>query len=106
MTMAKRKRCTHCKKAPALRLKALCGVCEMVLDGDIPGGHAPSGWPMVSRAAAVHPNEIPAAMEHDQKAGVPTSYDRRGRPIFTDRGHRKRYLRSWGMHDQEGTYGD
>ena len=100
----KRRKCPTCKGK--LNLIGECHLCEMFSTGATPGGHAPSGWPMVSRAAAVHPNEIPAAMEHDQKAGVPTSYDRRGRPIFTDRGHRKRYLRSWGMHDQEGTYGD
>ena len=102
------KKCSRCRKALALRLKALCGICELVLNGGGPDGHRPSCWPMTSIAAAVgtNPKELAAVREIDRKAGVPTDYDGRGRPILRDRAHRKRYLRAHGMHDQDGGYGD
>ena len=101
-----RKKCRACGKAPAMRLREVCGICELIETCTPPGGHAASGWPLVSRAAAVHPDEIPEAVERDRKAGVPTEYDARGNVIFRDRGHRKRYLRAHGMRDNDAGYGD
>jgi hypothetical protein len=106
--MAKRRKCSHCKKAPALRLKELCGCCEMILDGAFPDGHRPACWPMTSVALAVGTSlkELKAAHEIDRKAGVPTDYDHRGRPILRDRAHRKAYCRAHGAVDYDGGYGD
>jgi len=72
------------------------------------GGMRPSrsGWPLASEAMAVHPDQIPEAREHDRRHGVPTDYDRLGRPIFTSREHRKRYARSYGWRDYDGGDGD
>jgi hypothetical protein len=86
-----------------------CKLCPMFATGETPGGHLPANWTAGatrSEAAAVHPDQVPEAMARDKKHGVPTEYDRAGRPIFTDRGHRKKYLRSYGYHDKRGGYGD
>lgn len=69
-------------------------------------GQTPGIWPMCSEAMGIHPSQIAEAMERDRKAGVPTSYTPDGRPILLGRGHRKAYLRSYGMHDKQGGYGD
>lgn len=70
------------------------------------GGQLPGCWPMASEGMAVHPEQIKDAMERDHKQGVPTNYDGEGRPVFRDRDHRKRYLRSYAVHDNNGGYGD
>jgi hypothetical protein len=86
-----------------------CKLCVMFASGETPGGHLPACWAagaMKSEAMAVHPDQVPEAMARDKRHGVPTEYTRDGRPIFTDRGHRKAYLRSYGVHDKRGGYGD
>ena len=83
-----------------------CLLCELFAEYLPPGGQLPTTWPMTSEAAAVSADQVPAAMERDKKAGVPTQYDKTGRPVFTDRGHRKAYLRSHGYRDNSGGYGD
>ena len=55
---------------------------------------------------AVHPSQV-AEAEADAKAkGVPTSFLGDGRPVFTSRGHRREYLKAYGVHDNQGGYGD
>lgn len=63
-------------------------------------------WPIVSDAAAIHPDQIPEAREYDRQHGVPTEYTRDGQPVFTDRAHRKAYCEAHGLYDRNGGYGD
>lgn len=71
-----------------------------------PGGHLPACWPMRSEALAVHPEEREQAIADAKKAGVPTYFDRHGRPVFESAGHRKRYCEQFGYFDRNGGYGD
>lgn len=61
-----------------------------------------SGWPIHSMAAAVAKTQINEATEHARSRGVPTDFDAKGRPILTSPSHRRAYLRSRGMHDEDG----
>lgn len=74
--------------------------------GEPLAAHLPGCWPMPSDALAVHPSRIEEAMEDAKKKGVPTTFDAEGRAILTDRGHRKKYLKAYGYHDNHGGYGD
>lgn len=69
-------------------------------------GMRSSTWPMVSEGMAVHESQIEEAKEHARKHGVPTDFDRLGRPILTGPMHRKRYAESRGFHDNNAGYGD
>lgn len=62
--------------------------------------------PLLSDAAAVHPEQIPEARADSVRRGVPTDFAPDGRAIFTSRSHRKRYCRAIGLHDNDGGYGD
>lgn len=65
------------------------------------------GWkPIASEACAVHPRRRKEAIESAIKKGVPTEFNFKGQPIFTSRSHRKQYLKAYGMHDNDGSYGD
>jgi hypothetical protein len=68
--------------------------------------HMSSNWPMKSEAAAVHPSQIGEATEFYRNKGVPTSFDRLGRPVLESRAHRKAFLRASGLHDRDGGVGD
>lgn len=81
-------------------------IVERVFDGYPVGGHQPGCWPMTSEAAGVSPEQIPEAMEHDRKMGVPTSYTKDGMAVYTDRRHRAKHLKAIGMVDRNGGYGD
>lgn len=59
-----------------------------------------------SDALGVHPKQITEARESAIKKGVPTEFDKKGRPIFTSRLHRKRYCEAYGYFDRDGGYGD
>lgn len=76
------------------------------LELGVPLGHLPDAWPMTSEAAAVRADQIPQAVAKAKRLGVPTRYTADGKPIFTDRGHRKRYLKAHGLRDNSGGYGD
>lgn len=65
-----------------------------------------SAWPLVSDALAVHPDQIPEAIESAKRKGVPTEFDKMGRPIFTSRAHRKSYCEKYHFFDRNGGYGD
>jgi hypothetical protein len=62
------------------------------------------GWPMVSTAAGVHPDEVPKMQEIDRKAGIKTQYTADGDPIFRSPGHRKKYLKTHKLIDRSGYY--
>lgn len=79
---------------------------------DYPAEYAPrrssgdDAWPIHSEAAAVNPEDVPAAMADAKAHGVPTSFDRHGRPVLRTREHRRQYLKSVGMFDRDAGYGD
>ena len=64
------------------------------------------GWPMLSDAMAVHPDQIQETREHAARHGVPTDFVPDGRPILLSRNHRKRYGELIGQYDRNGGYGD
>ena len=63
-------------------------------------------WPLISTAAGVSPDEVPEMMEFDKAHGVPTQYTPDGDPIFTSKGHRKKYCSAHGLYDRSAGYGD
>ena len=66
----------------------------------------PGNWPMESYAAGIAPEEIPEFSKFDKEHGVPTHYSEDGDPIFTDKAHRKKYLRAHEMYDRNAGYSD
>ncbi len=62
--------------------------------------------PIESTALAVKPSQIAEAKAIAESRGVPTDFTPDGRPILRTRAHRKAYLRSRGMFDRSGGYGD
>ncbi len=92
------KRCKECGFLPCR--------CEDLRAGYMGNGHLPACWPQKSEALAVHPDQIGEATEVARQKGVPTEHDPQGRPIFTDRNHRKRYCAAFGYFDRGAGYGD
>jgi putative FmdB family regulatory protein len=86
-----------------------CEICGakmgrlLVFAGKSRGGN---GYPMASYAVGIGACEVPAQMIIDKKAGVPTNYTKDGDPIFTSRGHRKKYLKHVGFHDRNSFDGN
>lgn len=81
--------------APAMRLKDVCGICELLHgDGTVPLSQLPGCWPKVSRSMAVSKRQRVRAMELDAQKGVPTEYTQKGEPIFTGPGHMKQWLKA------------
>jgi len=66
----------------------------------------PGNYPMASYAVGVGASQVPEQREADRKAGVPTEYTSDGDPIFTSRGHRKKYLKHVGFHDRNSYDGN
>lgn len=64
------------------------------------------GWPLHSDSAGVHPAQRQEAYDDSVRNGVPTVFDELGRAVFTDRAHRRRYLRTYKLRDLDGAYGD
>jgi len=70
-------------------------------------GSSLCGWkPIHSEAMAYHPKQVKEAEEHFRKLGIPTEIDRLGRPVLTSRSHRRKVMKSQGLHDNSGGYGD
>ena len=93
------------------RTPELCDADAFVLQRDLRAEqcgyrHTPGAWPLLSDAAGVAPHQIPEAIEHARKKGVPTDFTPDGRAILTSREHRKRYCESIGLYDRSGGYGD
>ena len=101
----KRRKCAKCKGR--LNLIGECLLCPMFEAAQPPGGPKPVGWPHVSYTMAVgtNPKELAAAREIDRQAGVKTEYDSRGRPIFTDPTHQRRYAKAHGAYDYDSGLG-
>ena len=63
--------------------------------------------PVESVGLAVVPKRIKDAEAYCAKHGVPTDFtSKRGVPILKDRAHRKKVLKLFKMHDNEGGIGD
>ncbi len=68
--------------------------------------HMAASYNLRSEALAVAKEQIPEAAEFAKKRGVPTAFDQIGRPIFTSRDHRRKYMKIHGHFDKDGGYGD
>jgi hypothetical protein len=68
--------------------------------------HCSGTYPFASYAAGVSPSQVPQMKILDRANGVPTEYTGGGDPIFTSKGHRKRYLETHNMHDRNAGYSD
>ena len=89
----------------------LCNVDASVMHRDLcaeQGGyaHKPGAWPLLSDAAGVAEHQVPEAVEHSRRIGIPTDFTPDGRAIFTSRQHRKKYCEAIGLYDRSGGYGD
>lgn len=88
----------------------VCHVCGRMMSRDICSGLVSvetdwsPGMEIHSQAMAVHPDQINEAMAHDRKLGAPVHYDRAGRPVFTSKAQRRRFIRAHGVTDQAGYY--
>jgi hypothetical protein len=65
-----------------------------------------SSNPKLSEALAVHPDQVPEAVEDAKRKGVPTRFEADGRPVITSRAHQKAYLKAYGFHNRDGGFGD
>lgn len=94
------KRCKTCQFLPCR--------CADLASRQPPRGHTSGCWPMKSDAMAVHPDDIPAALERNKRHGVAgVTYDPKdGRAILADRGARRDLMKLEGVHDKNGGYGD
>jgi len=59
---------------------------------------------IVSEGAAVHPKDRKRAEEIATQHGVPTHFDREGRPVFNSLRHQTKYLRTIGLHNNDGIH--
>lgn len=69
-------------------------------------GNRPWGKRIKSIALAVHPDQVEEATKDAVARGVPTEFTADGRPILTDRNHRKQYMKAYGYFDRDAGYGD
>jgi len=60
----------------------------------------------LSDGLAVHPDQVQEAEESAKKRGVPTEFQRDGRPVMRSRAHQKAYLKAYGFHNRDGGFGD
>lgn len=106
--MNRKKTCPKCHGT--LRVSGGCNICEILQAGAesnvVSGGTQTTGWPLYSEAAGVHPKKVKAQEAIDRRLGVPTTYTKDGRCVFTDRGHRKKWLKAHKLRDNSGGYGD
>jgi hypothetical protein len=70
--------------------------------GDVPGGTSTKGWPMVSVALAVHPDQVAEANERNKRHGVHARYRPDGKCVIPDAADRKRLLKVEGFFDRDG----
>lgn len=109
--------CEHCgrKTKSQAGVPDECEHCGEVFGGKLKEMFVPSiqtsksrGWPMLSDAVGVHPDQIPEARRVAREQGVPTDFNEDGRVVFRSRAHRKKYIERCvpGVHDLDGGYGD
>lgn len=81
-------------------------VDQLLKNGSVLPAHTKTCWPMVSEAAAVHPEQIAEATAHNKRMGDGVQYTVGGEAIFTSRGQRKEHLKNIGLHDKHAGYSD
>ena len=54
----------------------------------------PARWPKTSNSMAVHPTQVQEAQKVAAEKGCPTEYTKRGKPIFRDKQHMRKYLKA------------
>ena len=96
----------QCDKCGAELQKGKCLVCEMLATGETPGGTTTAGWPIVSKAMAVHRLQAAEANAEMKKHNIGVKFDNAGNAHIPDRGERKRACKVLGMKDNDGGYGD
>ena len=65
------------------------------------GTEAPSHWPIVSDALAVHPDQVEEARASAEAHGVPTEVMPDGRIVIRSREHQFRYCRAYGFYNRD-----
>lgn len=97
-----------CRSCGGNRSKDRCLLCELFVSGLGYAGVEMErhNKPKACVALAVHPSQVPEAVESARRKGVPTDFTPQGRPLFTSRAHQKRYLKAYGYHNRDGGYGD
>ena len=76
-------------------------------DQEIGDGSALLGFkPIHSDALGYHPSQIAEAHEYLAKKGVDCEIDSKGRPVFTSRQQRAKFLKATGYFDRDAGYGD
>jgi hypothetical protein len=98
----KRKTCKTCKGKPRWYRCWFCDEANLAAQ-QTPD---PSGWPVISDAMAVFPDQVPAERAEAYRRGVPTEFTPKGQPIFASAGHRAAYCRAMGAVDRNGGYRD
>ena len=64
------------------------------------GVPAKSGWPMECLASGVAPQQAGELRDHFKKSGIKTEVSKDGNPIYRDKSHRDKALKSRGFHDK------
>lgn len=62
--------------------------------------------PIESMAAQCHPKQVEEYRESLHKKGICVDVTPDGKPVFTNSRQRKKFLKSQGLHDNNGGYGD
>lgn len=77
-------------------------------DDSLPGKRTGriAAWPLVSTAAGIDPEDIPAAKDYLAQHGVRTEFTPAGDPVFRDRRHRYEHCKAVGLVDRDGGFGD
>lgn len=60
-----------------------------------PGAPNPALWPMESEGFGVLPSQVPEAIEHARKHGVPLEFTKDGAAIFRSQQHQREVLRKY-----------
>lgn len=82
-------------RAQAAENRRRCGRCNKAGIGE-----------KLSDALGVHPDQVPEAMEHARRHGVPTDFAEDGRAVIRSRAHQKALCKVLGFHNKDGGYGD
>lgn len=92
-----------CRKCGGTRTKDRCNLCELFAHGPT-YTHVErmrANNPQPSLSMKVHESQIPEAMAHARRHGVPTNFTPDGRPLIEGRRHQKAYAATRGMFNKD-----